>query len=170
MRSASAIFMPCTEAVTCLLQIVTLCGCEEKMGDQRGTKVDSSPPKKKSKNYDVEHIIMGEELSDLTINYAQELLKMHLNGFYSTLLQDKVVQLSHDEVKDKLQIIFCSAQRHWIVASTVGCKIDEVKVYDSLFRKGDQEDYSILVSSKGDCYNKVYSLPKTERFKGLSSI
>ena len=73
---------------------------------------DSSLPKKKSKNYDVERTIMGEELSDLTINYAQELLKMqfkHLNGFHSTLLQDKVVQLSHNEVKDKVQIIFCSA-------------------------------------------------------------
>jgi len=55
------------------------------------TSPDSSLPKK-SKNYDVEHIIM-EELSDLTINYAQELLKMqfkHLNGFHSTLLLSKL--------------------------------------------------------------------------------
>ena len=37
MRSASAISMPCIEAIVCLLQIVTLCGCEEKMGDQRDT-------------------------------------------------------------------------------------------------------------------------------------
>jgi len=28
-----------TEAITCLPQIVTLRGCEERMGDQRGTKV-----------------------------------------------------------------------------------------------------------------------------------
>ena len=28
-----------TEAITCLLQIVTLRGCEERVGDQRGTKV-----------------------------------------------------------------------------------------------------------------------------------
>ena len=39
MRSASAIFMSRTEAITCLPQIVTLRGCEERMGDQRGTKV-----------------------------------------------------------------------------------------------------------------------------------
>jgi len=39
MRSASVIFMSQTEAITCLPQIVTLCGCEERMGDQRGTKV-----------------------------------------------------------------------------------------------------------------------------------
>jgi len=39
MRSASAIFMSRTEAITCLPQIVTLRGCEERMGAQRGTKV-----------------------------------------------------------------------------------------------------------------------------------
>ena len=48
-----------------------------------------SLPKKMSKNYDEECIIMGDELSDLTINYAQELLKMQFVGFNSTLLQDK---------------------------------------------------------------------------------
>ena len=39
MKISSAIFMSCTEAITYLPQIVTLCGCEERMGDQRGTKV-----------------------------------------------------------------------------------------------------------------------------------
>jgi len=39
MRSASAIFMSRTEAITCPVQIVTLRGCEERMGAQRGTKV-----------------------------------------------------------------------------------------------------------------------------------
>jgi len=39
MRSASAIFMSHTEAITCLLQIVTLHGCEERMRAQRDTKV-----------------------------------------------------------------------------------------------------------------------------------
>jgi len=39
MRSASAIFMSRTEAIACLPQIVTLRGCEERIGDQRGTKV-----------------------------------------------------------------------------------------------------------------------------------
>ena len=37
MRSASAICMSHTEAITCLLQIVTLRSCEERMEDQRGT-------------------------------------------------------------------------------------------------------------------------------------
>ena len=30
--------MSCAEAIMCLLQIVTLRGCEERMGDQRGYK------------------------------------------------------------------------------------------------------------------------------------
>ena len=38
-KSASVICISCTEAITCLLQIITLRGCEERMGDQRGTKV-----------------------------------------------------------------------------------------------------------------------------------
>ena len=39
MRSTSVIFMSHTEAITFLPQTVTLGGCEERMGDQRGTKV-----------------------------------------------------------------------------------------------------------------------------------
>jgi len=39
MKSASAIFMSRTKAITCLPQIVTLRGCEERMGDKRSTKV-----------------------------------------------------------------------------------------------------------------------------------
>jgi len=31
-----------TEAITCLLQIVTLCGCEERMGAQIGIYKDST--------------------------------------------------------------------------------------------------------------------------------
>jgi len=39
MRGTSAIFVSRTEAITCLLQIITLRGCEERMGDQWSTKV-----------------------------------------------------------------------------------------------------------------------------------
>ena len=39
MRSDLVIFMSHTEAIKCLPQIVILRGCEERMGDQRGTKV-----------------------------------------------------------------------------------------------------------------------------------
>jgi len=37
-KSASAIFMSRTEAITCLPQIVTLHGCEEKYGRSKGYK------------------------------------------------------------------------------------------------------------------------------------
>lgn len=69
-----------------------------------------------------------------------------LNGFNSTLLQDKAAQWSQDQVKDKVQIIFCSDQHHWIVASTVGCKIGDVKIYDSVFRTADEETKKIVQS------------------------
>ena len=39
MRSASLMYMSLTEAITCLPQIITLHGYEERMGEQRGTKV-----------------------------------------------------------------------------------------------------------------------------------
>ena len=40
MRSASVIFMSCTEAYRRLSQIVPyIHGCEERMGAQRGTKI-----------------------------------------------------------------------------------------------------------------------------------
>ena len=68
-----------------------------------------SPPKKKSENYDVESIIMGDELSDLIINYAQEILKLQfkkLNGFHSTHSQGKVAQWSQNEgIKSKLPFV-----------------------------------------------------------------
>ena len=39
MKSASVIFISRTEAITCPPQIVTLRGCEERTGAQRGVKV-----------------------------------------------------------------------------------------------------------------------------------
>jgi len=38
MKSASAIFMSHTEAITCLPQIITFRGCEERMGGTKGYK------------------------------------------------------------------------------------------------------------------------------------
>ena len=71
-------------------------------------KITCSPAKKKTK-IDTERIIMGEELTDLEINVAQQLLKEqfhHINGLESTLLQERYVKTSK-EVRNKLQIIFC---------------------------------------------------------------
>ena len=104
--------------------------------------IECSPPKKMQKCVDVEHVIMGYELSDLEINLAQQLLKqqfIHLNGFQSTLLQEKPSVLSKSDVQNKLQLIFCKERKHWIVATTINCDCSEVKVYDSLFSYVDKD-------------------------------
>ena len=53
---------------------------------------DQSPPKKKPKLLSKEDIIMGQELSDLEINFAQDLLQGQypkLTGLQSTLFQER---------------------------------------------------------------------------------
>ena len=100
-----------------------------------------------AKNFDAGRVIMGAELSDITINYTQELLKIQfqqLNGLHATLLQERKVELSEAQVKNKLQIIHCSKRHHWIVASTVNCKLEEVRVYDSLFSNIDKQTRNII--------------------------
>ena len=90
-------------------------------------EAQGSPPRKRANIFDTECVIVVAELSDIAINYAQELLKIQfqeLNGLHSTLLQERKVELS--EVKNKLQIIHCSKRNHWTVASTVNCKLEEV--------------------------------------------
>ena len=96
---------------------------------------------------DAECAIMGAELLDITLKYAQELLKIQfqeLNGLHSTLLQERKVELSEAPVKNKLQIIHCSKQNQWTVASTVNCKLEKVCVYDSLFSTIDNETINVI--------------------------
>ena len=112
--------------------------------DTARDKAQGSPPRKRAKNFDAECVITRAELSDITTNYAQELLKIQcqeLNGLHSTLLQERKVEA---QVKNKLQIIHCSKRHHWIVASTVNCKLEEVQVYDSLFSTIDKETRNII--------------------------
>ena len=70
---------------------------------------------------------MGNELSDLHVNMAQNLLKAQFpqfNGFCPTLLQGKEPPVqSTDAVKNKVQIIHCNKRHHWIVAINVKCKM-----------------------------------------------
>ena len=108
------------------------------------TEGDVSPVRKKQKVCDilVERIIMGEELTDETINHAQQLLKskyQQFNGFQSTLLQGKKMALTDTQIRNKVQIIHCSRRNHWIAATTVNCKEGEVKIYDSVFNSCDEE-------------------------------
>ena len=63
-----------------------------------------SPPKKRCKAYDDESIIMGNELTDMEINFVQQLLKAQftsINGLESTLhqqLQKNATVLSKDSI------------------------------------------------------------------------
>ena len=85
---------------------------------------------------------MNAELSSDEINFAQELLKLqfpNINGFQSTLLQDKPLDLTKDAVKNKIQIIHYKSQHHWIAASTMQCTLGQVKVYDLVFTYCDKE-------------------------------
>ena len=74
-------------------------------------EVICSPPKKRCKRFNEESIIMGKQLEDLEIDYAQRLLKAqfpHLNGLQSTLIQ-QIACLTTDQVSEnKIQIVFCN--------------------------------------------------------------
>ena len=108
-----------------------------------------SPKKKRSKEIDTEGIIMGKELSNDEINFAQHLLKLQftkLNGLHSTLLQHRQAELTECETKNKIQIIHCNSRHHWIVVITIGCELKQVKVYNSLFTYCDMETETIISS------------------------
>ena len=110
-------------------------------------EVVRSPQKKRSKVFNSEGIIMGNELSDSEINFAQDLLKEQfnkLNGLQSTLLQGNQLNLTENETRNKVQIIHCYSRHHWIVASTVGCALNQVKIYDSLFSYCDMETETVV--------------------------
>jgi len=49
-----------------------------------------------------------------------------------------------EELQNKVQIIFCKEQKHWVVATTINCDKNEVAVYDSLFAFLDKESKQIV--------------------------
>ena len=60
------------------------------------------------------------------------------------LLQDKVVQQSQNEVKDKVQIIFCSTQH--LIGLLHPLQAGEVKIYNLLYRTVEKETKKIIQS------------------------
>lgn len=87
---------------------------------------------------DQDLIIQGKRLNDKHLNFAQAILKKqcaHLNGLYSTLLLFRMKEV-FSNCKDVIQMIH-TRENHWIVASTVGCCAQEVRIYDSLFTSVD---------------------------------
>ena len=82
-------------------------------------------------------------LNDKHINFAQCLLKKQfpcLEGLMLTILQTKVKK----KIVCGLQIIH-SRNNHWIVASTLGCEVDEIKVFDSLYTSIDEATKHVIL-------------------------
>ena len=70
--------------------------------------------------------------------YVQAMLKKQfpcLEGLQLTLLQEK----NQDKIQNGIRIIFCRSHQHWVVASTIACGKNEVKVYGSVFNATEIE-------------------------------
>ena len=109
---------------------------------EQAQDTNQSPPNKKQKLFSEEQIIMGQDLSDIEINLAQELLKTQhpgLNGLRSTLFQERREVIAENNPVNNVQIVHCHERHHWITVTTVNCKPGEVKAFDSLFTYCDKE-------------------------------
>ena len=131
-------------------------------------EVICSPPKKQRKRFNEESIIMGKQLEDLEIDYAQRLLKSqfpHLNGLQSTLIQQKACLTTDQVYENKIQIVFCNIRKYWIVATTVDCNDGEVKVYDSFYSYLDKESLRTVMNlfTTGNIKPKIKLLPSQKQ-------
>ena len=102
------------------------------------------------KNADKEIIETGLELTDKHIQYLQYLIKTQfstIGGLCSTLLQSCQ---KHSLPKNYLQVVYCSARHHWIVASNMECKKGVVNAYDSLFTFLDVETLNTINNYFGE--------------------
>jgi len=129
----------------------------------------SQPPRKKARisDIDTEYIIMGEELSDIHVNVAQNLIKVQfpeLGGLKSTLLQQKEMPVL--ECKEKMiQVIHCASRHHWIVATTIGGGGNSVVVYDSAFKNVDRETRKNVYKLFESLPVKNIKIPKVQKQK-----
>ena len=90
-----------------------------------------------------DEVIMGERLTDLHVNFAQELLKSQfpsLMGLESTLLVTKEC-FKTAGTTNKLQILFCRGN-HWITVSNI--KTTGVHVYDSIYSTIDKATEKLI--------------------------
>ena len=101
--------------------------------------------------------------------YKSAVSNIEGSGLQSTLYQEKEQNLTENDVNNKLQIIHCRSHRHWIVASTVGCRLGQVKVYDSLFTYCDKETASIIANlfqSRTSCLKPIITMSHCQKQKG----
>ena len=93
-------------------------------------------------------IIAGKQLTDLHINFAQELLKMQfplLTGLQSTLIISE--HRKWPATSGYLQIMHTRGN-HWIVVSNIGCS-PKVQVFDSLYSSIDDTTVKLLTKVFG---------------------
>ena len=69
---------------------------------------------------------MGENFTNVSQMFLKSKLP-EISGLQLTLLQAK------SQTKSKqLQMIQCGERDHWVTATTVGCEVDVVRIYNSL--------------------------------------
>ena len=79
----------------------------------------------------------GQLLDDIHINAAQALIKQQfpeIGGLCNTLMQNSLLNNTSISGYPSLQVVFIPMGKvgHWIGLSTLGCKDNEVEVYDTL--------------------------------------
>ena len=93
----------------------------------------------------------GQNLTDKHINFAHTLLRSQfptLNGLQSTLFQARSQGFKSNV--NAIQIIH-SGGNHWIVATTLRCNPEEVRVFDSLYESLDTETVNVV--------NRLFKVP-----------
>lgn len=131
------------------------------------------PPKKKKLSDDVwicwensglrltmadrETVVVGEELNDMHIDTYQKMLKALFPGLcgLSSPLKVSVMRNWHENF---IQVYFCRGN-HWFTASTIGCCVKEVKVYDSLYNDIDLDSKAKIQKTFCDSDIKITSIP-----------
>jgi hypothetical protein len=106
----------------------------------------------------------GSELNDNHINAAQFLLKLkfpEFHGFSHTLKPTRY----NIWKSNYIQILHCRGN-HWILLSTIGCKTDEMFVYDSLYKTIDEETETTIKNIFGSSYVNI-SLPIVQSQSGV---
>ena len=111
------------------------------------TPLSQAKQKMKLNSEELSWIMYGNELTDLSINLAQRMLKeqFELNGLQSTLLQARTSkQITEISLNNQIQIIHSHGNSHWIVASSVNSRNHTVFVYDSVFEHLDKNTEKII--------------------------
>ena len=104
------------------------------------------------------------ELHDHHINYAQFLLKMQfpsMHGLHLTLLQEK--KLGMKLPAGSVQIIHNSRRHHWLVATTMRCLRNEIKIYDSLYPYPDAQVRSVIKNLFQTARNPSFVMVKMQK-------